>query len=59
MYLSVLKRLEPERKLYLALHEEVYDDFFTEPLGEILVSDYNVPIIVFDPDQEVITRWIS
>ena len=59
IYFSVLKRLEPERKLYLALHEEAYEDFFTEPLGEILLSDYKVPIIVFDPDQEVIIRWID
>lgn len=36
IYLSVIKRLEPNRQLYLALHEEVYQDFFTEPLGEIL-----------------------
>ncbi len=59
IYLSVIKRLEPERKLYLAFHEEVYKDFFTEPLGEILLSDYKVPIIVFDPDREVIIRWID
>nr|WP_287293306.1 element excision factor XisH family protein [Moorena sp. SIO2C4] len=55
----MIKRLEPQRKLYLALHEEVYEDFFTEPLGEIILSDYNVPIIVFDPDREVIIRWID
>ncbi|NEN98791.1 MAG: fatty-acid synthase [Moorea sp. SIO1F2] len=59
IYLSVIKRLEPQRKLYLALHEEVYEDFFTEPLGEIILSDYKVPIIVFDPDREVIIRWID
>ncbi|MGK7877880.1 MAG: element excision factor XisH family protein [Xenococcaceae cyanobacterium] len=59
IYLSVIKRLEPERKLYLAIHEEVYEDFFTGPLGEILLSDYKVSILVFDPDQEVITKWID
>lgn len=59
IYLSVIKRVEPQRKLYLAIHEEVYDDFFTEPLGEILLSAYQVPILVFDPDQETIIRWID
>lgn len=34
IYISVIKRVEPQRKLYLAIHEEVYDEFFTEPLGE-------------------------
>ena len=59
IYLSVIKRVEPNRKLYLAIHEEVYDEFFTEPLGEILLSDYQVPLLVFDPDQEVIVQWID
>ncbi len=55
----MIKRTEAEHKLYLAIHEEIYEDFFTEPLGEIILSDYNVPIIVFDPDQEVIVQWIN
>ncbi|MDY6937383.1 MAG: element excision factor XisH family protein [Cyanobacteriota bacterium] len=59
IYFSVLKRLEPNRKLYLAIHEEVYKDFFTQPLGELLLSDYNVPILIFDPDREVILQWIN
>ena len=59
IYLSVIKRVEPQRKLYLAIHEEVYDEFFAEPLGEILLSDYQVPLLVFDPDQEVIVQWID
>lgn len=59
IYLSVIKRLEPRRKLYLALHEEVYEEFFKEPLGEILLSDYQVPLLIFDPVQEVIIQWIN
>jgi hypothetical protein len=59
IYLSVIKRLFPERQLYLALPEEAYEDFFTEPLGEVLLSDYQVPLIIFDPDQEVIVQWIN
>ncbi|NET09813.1 MAG: fatty-acid synthase [Merismopedia sp. SIO2A8] len=59
IYLSVIKRVEPGRKLYLALHEEVYQDFFTEPLGALLLSDYDVPLLVFEPNLEVILRWIN
>ncbi|PNW34496.1 UNVERIFIED_CONTAM: fatty-acid synthase [Euhalothece sp. KZN 001] len=59
IYLSVIKRLFPERHLYLALHEEAYEDFFNEPLGEIILTDYQVPLLIFDPDQEVIIRWIN
>ena len=59
IYRSVMKRLEPDQKLYLAIHDEIYQDFFTEPLGEILFSDYEVPLLIFDPEQEVIIQWIS
>lgn len=59
IYLSVMKRVEPSRTLYLALHEEVYQDFFTEPLGALLLSDYDVPLLIFEPNQEVILQWIN
>lgn len=59
IYLSVIKRVDPDRKLYLALHNEVYQDFFSEPLGELLLSDYAVPLLIFEPSQEVILQWIN
>ena len=54
-----MKRLEPDHKLYLAIHEDAYEDFFTEPLGEIVLNDYRVPVLVFDPKREAIVRWID
>ena len=59
MYLSVMKRTDPDRKLYLAIHEEVFEEFFSEPLGELLLDDYPVHILVFDPDMEAVVRWID
>lgn len=58
MYLSVMKRIEPDRSLYLAIHDEVFTNVFDEPIGEVLIEDYNVALIVFNPAQEVILKWI-
>jgi hypothetical protein len=53
-----MSRTEPNRVLYLAVHKEVYQDIFEEPLGRLLLEDYTVPLIVFDIQTEVIVKWI-
>ncbi len=57
VYRSVMARTEPDRKLYLAVHKEVFLDIFEEPLGRLLLEDYHVPMIVFDVKTEEIVRW--
>ncbi|AFZ32996.1 XisH protein [Gloeocapsa sp. PCC 7428] len=56
-YLSVI-RIEPDRTLYLAVQGEVFADIFDEPIGQILLEDYTLSLIVFDSKQEVILKWI-
>lgn len=57
-YRSLMKRQDPERSLFLAVSETVYDSTFRRPIAEIPVADIGVPILVFDPDREEVTRWI-
>jgi hypothetical protein len=45
--------------LYLAIRESVFKRLFTEEIGQILLEDKTLKLIIFDPDQEVITQWIS
>lgn len=59
MYRSVLRRINPERKLYLAISQEVYQDFFLQPAIQDIVSDQTINFIIFDPTQEVILQWIN
>ena len=56
VYRSVITRTEPNRNLYLAVHKEAFFDIFEEPLGRLLIEDYNVPIIVFDFRKDVILK---
>jgi predicted RecB family endonuclease len=57
-YRSVMNRTKSDRSLYLAVHDEVYVDIFDEPIAKLLVEDYNIKIIVFEPNQEIILKWI-
>lgn len=59
VYRSVLARTEPDRRLYLAVHKEVFLDVFEEPLGRLLIEDYRVPLVVFDLQTEEIVQWIA
>ena len=59
VYRSFLKRLEPQRRLYLAIPDDVYQDFFSlEPIQEV-ISDQLFFLIVFNPELEVINQWIK
>lgn len=59
LYLKILERLEPDRLLYLAIHEEIYLTFFSEDVVKFILEDRLMKVIVFDPIQEVITQWIE
>nr|VFK66777.1 MAG: XisH protein [Candidatus Kentron sp. UNK]VFK72254.1 MAG: XisH protein [Candidatus Kentron sp. UNK] len=58
VYRSVISRAEPERTLYLAVHKEVYNNIFEQPLGDMLLEDYKIQLVVYDISPEVILRWI-
>jgi len=59
IYRSVIKRLEPQRKLYLAMHKEAFLDVFDDPLGQILIQDYEIRLIIFDIETEEVIQWID
>ncbi len=58
LYHDVLAKLQPKRQLFLAIREEVYYSLFEEPIGLILLENQRVQLIIFDPQEEVIVRWI-
>jgi XisH protein len=57
IYRAVLRRTYPEYILYLAIRDIVYTSFFEEPIGQILIEDENLKLIVFNTEQEVIILW--
>ena len=57
IYRSVLRRTYPEYKLYLAIRDLVYSSFFEEPIGQIMIEDEQLKLIVFSAEEECITLW--
>lgn len=58
IYERVLERIEPTRVLFLAVPEAKWQTLFQESLGDILLKTHTVRLVVVDPVQEVVTRWI-
>jgi hypothetical protein len=58
LYEHALRRAEPERCLYLAVPDAVWEVVFAASLGEILIDDKVLRVLTFDPTKEAITRWI-
>lgn len=58
LYFDVLTELQPERLLYLALPVWAYESLFEEPLGQLLMKNKRLRLIVFEPAEESIERWI-
>lgn len=59
IYRTALKRIEPERKLFLAVAQDIYQDFLLQPAIQDIISDHVISLLVFDPETEEIIQWIS
>lgn len=58
-YRIVLREKQPERVLYLAVNLETYSDFFNRQLPKLSIQEYQLKLIIFDPLQEEIVKWIN
>ena len=58
LYRLLLNRIEPERIVYLAIPDKAYRELFTEPIGELVISDLPLQLLVIDVEQVEVKRWI-
>jgi hypothetical protein len=59
LYRFLIRRQEPNRTLFLAVPSEAFASVFDPADGRDLVADQNLRLIVCDPDEETIVRWIE
>jgi Holliday junction resolvase-like predicted endonuclease len=59
MYRTALRAASIEGVLYLAIPVSAFEGIIGETLGEELVNEYDVRIVVFDPEKKVIVRWLT
>jgi XisH protein len=54
----VIERTEPDRHLFLAIPELAYVELFEDPIGQLMIEEEQLRVIVFDPQKEEIKKWI-
>ena len=56
LYRQILNEMEIERVLYLAVSQPTFNSVFTIELGQVLLKNQIVRLIVFDDESEVIVK---
>jgi hypothetical protein len=59
IYRSLLSRVDPERKLFLAVSEIIFQDFFQRRAVQVISSDQQINLLIFDSEREAIVQWIE
>jgi hypothetical protein len=59
IYRTLLERISPEHVLWLAVAQDIYEDFFRHPAVQKIVVAHTIRVLVFDPTREEIVAWIS
>jgi hypothetical protein len=58
LYSNILEEQEPERLLYLAVTKVIFNDFFSEPICQLIMRKTVIKLIVFDSQKEEVYQWI-
>ena len=58
-YRLSLEELDPLRKIWLAIPDEAWNDFFQRPFIQKAILRYQIEFIIFDPYKEEIIQWIK
>ncbi|MCC6555314.1 MAG: XisH family protein [Polyangiaceae bacterium] len=58
LYRTALRRREPERTMVLAMPRSAYDALLESELGRAAREDLELVVMVFDPLEEVIWKWL-
>ena len=56
-YRLALHNQEPNRHLYLAVPKDTYESFFRIQFVQLVIKEYRIGLIIYDPEEEVIAKW--
>ena len=57
LYVPFLRSQEPDRHLYLAVSMEAWQNIFAEPIGQGVLNEYSLRLLIFNPFKELIVQW--
>ncbi len=58
-YRIALRAEEPNRTLFLAVPLSTYNNFFTLPFTQTVISENQLQLVVYNVENEAIARWIN
>lgn len=58
LYRQILEEMSIQRSLYLAVSRQTFNSVFTIELGQLLLRNQTVKLVVFDDESETIVQWI-
>ncbi|NEP40684.1 MAG: hypothetical protein F6K06_27775 [Okeania sp. SIO1H4] len=53
----MLKKQDPLRQIYLAVKRNIFETFFKEEVGQLLLEEPGFRLFVFDAKIEEIIQW--
>jgi len=56
-YRRVLRTEEPDRKLFLGVPVDAYEEFLSTEYAQSLMEEEVVTLVIYDPVNEVIIKW--
>jgi len=59
LHRAILKRTEPARILFLAIPNFAYEGVFSEPIGQLMIEEEQLFLIVFNDQERSIVKWIK
>jgi XisH protein len=57
-YRDALKKIEPDRQLFLAVRNPIYESFFQRRFIVSAVERYQLRLVIDDVQQEAIAQWL-
>jgi hypothetical protein len=58
LYRLLLHQVDPGREVYLAIPERIFDTIFTEPVGELVIRELPLKLIIINEEKTEVSQWI-
>jgi hypothetical protein len=59
IYRNVLSLLQPDRTLYLAIPENIYNRYFSQKVIQKTIQEERFKLVIYNQSLETITQWIT
>ena len=56
-YRSALRKKQPDRVLYLAISEDIYQKFFLRKFIQEIIVEHRLKLLIFDPINKKVVLW--